>query len=55
MKYKVQYGFEDSYIVEGETMQEISENASKELKKRGWKKDYQNMPLNENMLEKIED
>jgi transcriptional regulator len=55
MKYKVQYGFEEAYIVEGETIDEIKETASKELDKRGWKKDYQNMPLNENMLEKLDD
>ena len=54
MKFEVQYGFEDAYVVEGKTMDEVREMASKELDKRGWRKKYQNMPLNENMLTRID-
>jgi len=41
MKFKIHYdgAYEDELIVEGETIEEIKENAFAETDRRGWKRE----------------
>ena len=42
MKYKINYKktYEDSFVIEGNTVEKIREKVKKERKKRGWAKKY---------------